>query len=91
MRLTWARPLGQDLLTMSDSRTVASRGTYPGARFRCLVCQRFTTANDHGVCPSCGFVPPRPVPLAAAGHGTPWSLWVSVLTLAALAAFWFTR
>lgn len=48
---------------MSDSRTTATVGKHPGARFRCLVCQRFTTANSFGACPRCGFVAPSVTPM----------------------------
>jgi hypothetical protein len=48
---------------VSDQRLTSPRGPYPGSRFRCLVCRKFVHASEIGVCPDCGFVPPRLLPL----------------------------
>lgn len=48
--------------SMSDPRMGHGMGEQPGARFRCVVCRRFVTATERGVCPSCGFRPPTLTP-----------------------------
>ncbi len=43
---------------MANFRTAQHFRAFAGAKFRCLVCRRFTTATAEGVCPRCGVAPP---------------------------------